>query len=126
MSLRFWIPPFFWAALIFAGSSIQHPPTPNVPGVPMDKVAHATEYGIFGALLFRGFHRGAQLPLANSVILTAFFAMAYGFSDETHQFFVGRDCEWGDVVADSVGGALGAFVTAFYQARIKRRIELST
>lgn len=90
----------------------------------MDKVCHAAEYGILGALLFRAFHLGEQLPLTTCVLLTAFFAATFAFSDESHQFFVGRECEWGDVAADCVGGTLGTFVMAFYHSRIKRRVAL--
>lgn len=124
--VRYWLPPFLWAALIFTVSSMHKVPTPEVPGVPMDKVVHATEYGIFGVLLFRAFHRGAQLTLRGSLVLTACFAALFAASDESHQFFVGRDCEWGDLIADSIGGTLAACVTAFYHSKIATRTETRT
>ena len=94
----------------------------GLKAVPMDKVLHGLEYLIFGVLLFRAFHRGAELSLGWCVFCTAFFAAAFALSDETHQFFVGRDCEWGDLVADSMGGVLGACAMAFFYSRFHTRM----
>jgi VanZ family protein len=39
-------------------------------------------------------------------------AVLYGASDEIHQYFVpGRVCDIFDLVADSIGGFIGAFFT---------------
>jgi len=44
--------------------------------------------------------------------LAAFFvAVAYGASDEFHQYFVpGRDCSGFDLLADTAGSAAGIFI----------------
>ena len=48
-------------------------------------------------------------------------AIAYGISDEIHQSFVpGRDASVGDLIADSVGAALGAGLVVYLLRRSRR------
>ncbi|HEY0707458.1 MAG TPA: VanZ family protein [Polyangia bacterium] len=74
-------------------------------------------YGVFGfacarALRLRGFAR-FRLSLATAL------AVGFGVSDEFHQSFVpGRAVEALDVLADLVGGCLGALV---HQVRTSRQ-----
>jgi len=109
--LRYWLPPLLWAALIFAASSVRTPPKPPVmPGFPWDKLAHAIEYAVLGMLLYRAFAELEQFSKLRAVLLGIVFATAYGFSDELHQFFVGRDCEAVDILTDFAGAVVGTVV----------------
>lgn len=113
---RYWFLLFCWAALIFVGSSFRIPHKPAVEGpLTWDKLAHAIEYAVLGALLCRAFLGGQGLEHRIAMVLAAGFSLAYGFSDEIHQFFVGRDCELGDLLADFGGAMIGCFAMARFQ-----------
>jgi VanZ family protein len=98
-----WGPVIAWAAVIFAFSS--------VPGLGTDlgawdtvlrKCAHAAEYAVLAALLFRAL--GRALP---SFLL----GFAYAVTDELHQEFVrGRHASPFDVSLDAAGLALGLLI----------------
>ncbi len=95
-----------WAAFLFmqsssstAGSFLANFP----PG--SDKVVHAGAFGLLAALVTLASGR----PLLG--VLTA---LLYGASDEIHQLFVPeRATELLDLVADTVGGAVGALAVDF-------------
>jgi hypothetical protein len=117
--VRYWVPTIGYCLLIFILSSISrgvYMPSPF--GV--DKVVHFVEYGVLGFLLARlianaqsGFSRWFLLGLA------AILATLYGISDEVHQAFVpGRNASLWDVVADGLGGLMGAVV---YKGTIHKR-----
>jgi VanZ family protein len=71
-------------------------------------------YALLGGLVARS--RGLRSPGWSSLRLVAWstvFTTAYGLSDEIHQLFVpGRRFELLDLVADGVGGLLGALLMA--------------
>ena len=105
--LSLWGPVFLYLAFIFALSSIAHPPElPNGS----DKQLHAVLYAGLGMLLARALVGGLTRPVPfGMVVLTTLLAGLYGVSDEIHQMFVPpRQVEALDVVADTIGGALGA------------------
>lgn len=77
-----------------------------------DKVGHGAAYAVLGALLTLATGR---------VWLAALMALLFGVSDEIHQYFVpGRYADVLDVVADGVGGLLGALAVAFLSRRFGR------
>ncbi len=122
--LRFWLPPFLWAVLIFCGSSLAsgQSPAPLLPGLYWDKVGHEIEYAVLGALLCRAFVRQEGFGLTAAILLSVLFGALYGASDEVHQLFVpGRMCEAGDVIADGSGSFIGAVVCALFRAWARRR-----
>ena len=97
-----WLPVVVWAVVIFIGSSI--PGNSIDPRIGLhDKLAHTTEYAIFGFLLARAFG-------ARRWWLAVVAGALWGVSDEFHQTFTplrsGNDL--GDMTADLVGSALGA------------------
>lgn len=108
--LRYWGPVCGYAGLIFYLSAQSHPEE-HLPFVSRfsDKVLHAVEYAVLGALCFRALHgtlgvswRQWAAPMA--IVL----ASLYGVSDEIHQSFVPfRYSHALDWVADTVGAALG-------------------
>ena len=98
-----WGPVVVWAGLIFVLSSVPDLGT-GLGGwdLVLRKLAHATEYAILGALLFRALSREAP-ALAAGVL--------YAASDEVHQHFVrGRHAAPVDVLVDAVGVGLGIFL----------------
>ena len=99
-----------YAVLIFFLSSISDPSPGFIPHFFMaDKLIHLIEYTLLGFLLFRAF--GEWLPPRKKLILSFALASFYGFTDELHQYFVPlRDAEFMDLLADSAGALLGAYV----------------
>jgi len=107
-----WLPVVVWAGVIFALSSVPGQQLPTVSVPQSDKMAHASVYGVLGALAFRAI-RLTWARAARSRPLTAAaaiaFATLYGISDELHQTLTPqRTPDWHDVAADMLGGALGA------------------
>ncbi len=108
--LRYWGPVWGYAGLIFYVSSQPHPET-HLPFVThfSDKVLHAVEYAVLGALCYRALRGGRsdvwrQYAVPAAILLTSL----YGMSDEVHQAFVPfRDSSWLDWVADTVGATVG-------------------
>ena len=99
-TLALWLPVVAWAAVIFTLSSIPHLSTGlGTWDLVLRKLAHATEYGILGALLLRALGRPSPAALA---------AIAYAASDEVHQHFVrGRHAAPLDVAIDAAGVLVG-------------------
>lgn len=116
---RPWIPALGWALTIFALSSIPGSAIPEGPVPETDKLVHIALYGVLGffcaralAARIRGARRDGKLIFAGALLATA-----YGVTDEIHQIFTPhRSCDWHDVVADAIGGLLGAFVATRWLA----------
>ncbi|MCW5797521.1 MAG: VanZ family protein [Nitrospira sp.] len=111
--VRYWGPVGLYAGLIFFGSSISTPPEAISSLIKeiSDKVLHLSEYALFGALIYRASRHGSGPWMAQHAVLAAVAGSAlYGVSDETHQLFVPlREADVLDVVADTVGGIVGAW-----------------
>ncbi len=76
-----------------------------------DKTAHVCLYMILGFLVARSSHLllGQRADAHNIVAFSVLFCAIYGVSDEIHQLYVeGRSFEYGDIIADALGGALGS------------------
>ena len=100
-----WAPVVVWAAVIFAFSSVPDLGTGlGAWDLVGRKIAHAGEYAILGALLFRALDHGARSLVAGSL---------YAVTDEVHQSFVegrvGSPLDWG---IDTVGVAVGVALLA--------------
>ena len=77
---------------------------------PLRKMAHFAEYAVMGILVFRILYchmeKGAKQYFA--AVLWVFLSAA---ADEIHQYFVpGRWASVSDVLLDTCGGAVGAFL----------------
>lgn len=112
MNLLGWALAALWALVLFlqsssstAGSFLARFPDGA------DKVAHAAAYGVLGAFL----------TLATGRIwLATLLALAFGVTDEFHQYFVPeRSADLLDVLADGSGALLGASLVAFL-SRLRR------
>ena len=107
-----WGPALLIAAGIFGASSLPRAQLPEAGFPGIDKLEHGLAYALLGAALARGW-RLSRAPttgaFATAWIAAALAALAYGLSDELHQLLVpGRMFDLADLVADGVGGALGA------------------
>lgn len=124
---RPWLPAVGWALIIFGLSSIPGSAIPEGPVPETDKLVHIALYGVLGffcarALAARG--RGGRPISSKLIFAAALLATAYGVTDEIHQIFTPRrSCDWHDVVADAIGGLLGAFVATRWLARAKKGDE---
>lgn len=122
--VRYWGPVGLYAGLIFFGSSISSPPEAisSLLKDISDKVLHLSEYALLGALLYRACRHGSGPWVAQHAVLAAVAGSAlYGVSDETHQLFVPlRQADVLDVVADTVGGTVGAWGWRWIERRAYR------
>ncbi len=101
--LNLWLPVVLWAALIFTFSSIPSLGTGlGTWDLVLRKLAHAVEFGVLGALLYRALRRE---PLA--VLLGS----AYAVTDEVHQAFVsGRQGSPVDWLIDTLAVVAGVLI----------------
>ncbi len=97
-----------YGALIFSLSSASD--LPNLPKGFSDKAAHLLLYSGLGFLLARALAGGLRRRVPAWVPpLVVLLAVAYGVSDEVHQFFVPRrHFDLLDLTADAIGAGLGA------------------
>jgi VanZ family protein/UDP-2,3-diacylglucosamine pyrophosphatase LpxH len=104
-----WILPLAVAATIVWLSAQSHYPMGVQLPPPLDKVAHATVFGGLAWALDLALQLNRPgLPMYRRHLLVFLAVSLYGATDEWHQSFVpGRACEFGDWVADSLGGGLG-------------------
>lgn len=74
------------------------------------------EYVVFAFLASRAFRNSSKKILFEHFkIMAIFISVLYGMSDEFHQSFVAeRECSLFDLVADSTGGVIGAFIYGRY------------
>ncbi len=103
----FWLPALLWAGLIFWFSAQSAPPDigPQFPS--KRKVEHMAGYAALGWLTMRALRKAHGLPSPKAAGLAIVLVAAYAASDEWHQKFVpGRNCEFSDVVIDTVGGSI--------------------
>ena len=126
-TLRLWLPPLLWTAVIFAASSASfssgntapllaklinaiHPVSPETFAMLnflLRKTAHLTEYGILGGLVFRAIRAerpGRELRWAVAAIVIAAVVASL---DEWHQSFIpSRTASSQDVLVDTLGATL--------------------
>ena len=119
--LQAWAPALLWSLMIFRLSAIPGDALPRMPGWwNADKLIHGGVYAVLGALCWYG-ARGT-LPRVrgpiHQVMAAALIATLYGISDEFHQSFTPeRSPDAFDVIADAVGGLLGALACVAIVAR---------
>ena len=76
-----------------------------------DKVGHFLIYAGLGMLIFRALRQRPtpRHKLLKTLGYSMLLSTLYGLSDEVHQYFVPfRRAEWGDVLADMLGGSMGS------------------
>lgn len=125
LTLKFWLPVFFYGLLIFVLSSIPGDSLPTKV-LDFDELLHLAEYLIFGILLCRAISFASPVKSAAKIYwLTVLLVLLYGISDEFHQSFVPlRTASGWDVLSDTVGGFLGA-VLVLRLSRLKREAGIT-
>ena len=120
-----WGPVFSYLGLVFYLSSLSRIPW-SAPYP--DYVGHAVEYMGLAMLMARAFNGGLLRPVHPRLLLiTLLLCTLYAISDELHQVFVAnRFADVMDVVADTVGAALGLIGLHFGQRALLRRGVSST
>lgn len=76
-----------------------------------DKVLHMAAYGLLAALVFRACRASwsDRWSTVQLIVVSVCFATFFGVSDEFHQSFVAaRQADGYDVLADFLGGVIGA------------------
>ncbi len=102
-----------WALLIFILSSIPGGAFPASKLFSYDKLLHAGVYAVLGAFTFLALPRRLSPRASVLVLVAGAITTFYGFTDEFHQLFVpGRSADLRDVLADCVGGLVGAFAAS--------------
>jgi VanZ family protein len=110
---RYHLPAIMFAVVIFILSSIPKLNPPNLGFKVQDKFYHFVFYGAFGFLVARSFSflKFSQVFPKKYLFYAILFSVAYGLSDEIHQYYVpGRQCSFGDFLADSIGAIAGIMV----------------
>jgi VanZ family protein len=104
--VRYWLPPFLCAALIFFLSSLPGKKYPYT-FFSADKLIHVVEYAVLGYLVARAFGcdlHERQILFVRSLVV----CVLYGISDELHQWFVpDRVVSVMDLLADIIGSVSG-------------------
>ncbi|MDP1990417.1 MAG: VanZ family protein [Syntrophales bacterium] len=120
--LIYGVPVLVYAGLIFLLSSVPKFPDmfPSFSG--FDKIAHFSEYYLFGCLICRWLlTEKSRFANRHALFLTILIGTLYGISDEWHQSFVpGRDASIWDAVVD----ALAVVTAAATYSWLMRRIPL--
>jgi VanZ family protein len=115
-SIRYWLPPMAWAAVIFTLSSLSfasHEPTFQQE----DKFFHAGLFALLSMLLFFALSYERRLRWAKAALLAVLITSAFGALDEFHQRFTpNRSCDVRDWMADTAGAAV-VLLTGLTQRR---------
>jgi VanZ family protein len=107
---RPWLPAAVWALTLAVLSSIPGSAIPEVPLANTDKLVHVGLYFVLGLLVARALGATTTLAPARTVAAAVLLVAAFGVTDELHQLLTpNRSCDWHDLVADALGGLLGAF-----------------
>jgi len=109
-AFKYHIPIYLYIIGIFALSSIPPSSIPDVKTqLPMDKIVHFLEYGIFGILVFRVIH--LKKKVIESATISIFIVAALGAIDESYQTLTHRTTDVKDWITDCLGAAL--FIIGF-------------
>ena len=117
-----WLPVVIYCVAIFALSSFEQPPKPQF--LP-DKWGHLILFAGLGFIFARFVAVIRRVTFIQLVIITVLFCLIYAITDEGHQYFVpGRTSEIGDLIADAIGGLLGALLYGLISSRRCRSAQI--
>ncbi|TVR04800.1 MAG: VanZ family protein [Deltaproteobacteria bacterium] len=120
------LPAAAWVAIILGASLFAHPSDVLPSGFRIwDKALHAAAFAVFGLLAAGGLDHAVRwrAPATHLALLTTLLAFGLGCLDEFIQWHrPSRTAEWGDVIADTVGGLLGA-MTFLILRDLSRRLR---
>lgn len=121
------VPSVLVMAIIFKLSSLTFNELQGFPHV-WDKLAHCTEYATLAGTICMWWGRLCwRKKVLLRILVVVAFTLIYGCTDEFHQRFVeGRSCDILDLIADTLGGLIGASVYAFIVAILSKYDPLPT
>ncbi len=125
MLLKYWGPVVLYALAIVYLSSQSYPAQqlPSFIFSVNDKFLHACEYGVLGILLYRAFKY--TTPTNGNMGLAIICVIAFGISDEFHQWFVPqRQADIWDLVADTFGAAFLILGWVLITEKGRRRLTI--
>lgn len=112
---------FLWAGCLLWLSLTPNPPTAPSALLSWDKLQHAGAYALLTLLAGRFFSQWRPFS-RNPWFLALFVAVSYGGLIEILQGTLTgvRRAEWGDLLADAVGGALVVAAALILERRLRR------
>jgi VanZ family protein len=115
-----------WMAVIFSFSTLTGKATVGPPPLWYfleRKGAHVFEYAVLLFLSFRFFRLSfTQESLIRVLMVAALFSLAYGATDELHQFFVPlRGSKLSDVGIDGMGILIASLLVFFWHKKKHRQ-----
>jgi VanZ family protein len=121
-ALRAWLPLAIYALFILALSSIPSRALPSGVLWRYDKLIHAAEYAVLGALVYRGLLIGTGLGGRARVAVAFLAAALFGCLDEAYQSLTpGRHSSVWDALADAVGAGFGVALAWAWSRRSTSR-----
>ena len=115
-----YVPLIIYWIMLFTATSL---PAANLPSVAIsDKIKHfGAFFGLSVLLSLTLLYQNKNLLFKNHFLAAALvISSIYGLLDEIHQSFVpGRNSEFLDWVADSLGAAVGVFVVFYLLKKFK-------
>ena len=115
--VRYQLPVFLWAIVIFISSSIPADKLPDFGRMGYDKIIHFVVYFLLATTIHRAIRHQSVLPFIarHHLLFAVFVTTFYGITDEFHQAFVpNRNPSFYDLLADMMGGCL--YVVLFLAA----------
>ena len=109
-SVKMWLPPCGFAALILLFSSTPGAYFPEHPDI-INNAVHFLEFGILAFLLARTLHHVYSFSRISLFLWTTAICVSFGLLDEAHQFMVPeRVFDLADLFFDTLGAAVGSAV----------------
>lgn len=81
----------------------------------LDKLVHFTLYGVLAGLAGGALTRHGSTTTARNLLGVLLLAVAFGLADEATQPYTGRDFDWWDWLADSLGAATGVLTLSAWR-----------
>lgn len=123
--ISLWLPPTFWALVIFKFSSGSVPRASESFWVDfvIKKIGHIILFATLAVLIYRGLI-GSGIRRGKAAIIALIFSLFYGMSDEFHQMYTqGREARVRDVIIDGAGSGLTLFLINKYFARFPKCVR---
>lgn len=120
-----WLPPVFWALVIFKFSSGSVPKASDSFWVDfiIKKIGHVILFATLAVLIYRGLV-GSGIGKTKAIVFALIFSVLYGISDEIHQMYTqGREAKVRDVIIDAFGSGIVLFILNRYITRFPKRVR---
>ena len=112
-SVKIWLPPCGFAALILLFSSTPGSYFPEHPNF-LNNAVHFLEFCVLAFLLARTLRYRYSLSRTGLFLWTIAICASFGFLDEAHQFLVPeRVFDLADLLIDTIGAAVGTTIFIF-------------